>query len=233
MRIYDVKTLVISLVMVTVLGLLVGCAPQTASDITHMPYTELNFPSSPNVSDPTPQRKTTTKTTVSDSTHKWASRSNRPWPWKYIVIHHSATNRGNSKLFDKMHRRKGWDEMGYHFVIDNGNGGPDGKVEIGSRWRKQKWGAHTKTANNEYNNFGIGICLVGNFMNRMPSARQLESMRQLVKYLMVAHDIPPQNVIAHKDAPVLKKTECCGRKFHRYVHSNSFRRQLHRYSMTK
>lgn len=107
----------------------------------------------------------------------------------------------------------------------------DGKVEVGSRWRKQKWGAHTKTPNNEYNNFGIGVCLVGNFMNRMPSQKQLDSTRELVKYLMITYDIPPQNVIAHKDAPIIKPTECCGRVFHRYVHSNSFRQQLRRYSM--
>ena len=175
MNIYDVTALVISLVMVAVLGILIGCAPNTTSDITHMPYTELDFAPSPGVSDARPPRDAA----PSDSSHKWAAGGNRPW--KYIVIHHSATKHGSAELFDKMHRRKGWDEMGYHFVIGNGNGGADGKVEVGSRWRKQKWGAHTKTANNEYNNFGIGVCLVGNFMNRMPSQKQLNSTRELVK----------------------------------------------------
>jgi len=230
MNIYNVTTLVISLVMVTVLGILVGCAPQTTSDITHMPYTELDFAPSPNVSDVMSQRSITSNA-LSDSSRKWASGGNRPW--KYIVIHHSATTKGSAKLFDKMHRRNGWDEMGYHFVINNGNGGSDGKVEVGSRWRKQKWGAHTKTPNNEYNNFGIGICLVGNFMNHMPSQKQLASMRQLVQHLMVTYDIPPQNVIAHKDAPTLKPTECCGKVLHRYVHGNSFRQQLRRYTMAR
>ena len=225
MSIYDVTVLIISLVMVAVLGILVGCAPNSTSDITHLPYTELDFGQSSIVSDAKPPRSTT----LADSSHKWASHINRPW--KYIVIHHSATKHGSAELFDKMHRNRGWDEMGYHFVIDNGDGGADGQVEVGSRWRKQKWGAHTKTPNNEYNNFGIGVCLVGNFMDHMPSQQQLESMRELVKYLMVTYDISPQNVIAHKDAPIIKPTECCGRVFHRYVHSNSFRQQLHRYSM--
>ncbi|MCK4602755.1 MAG: hypothetical protein KAU28_09835, partial [Phycisphaerae bacterium] len=51
--------------------------------------------------------------------------------WRYIVIHHSATARGNAAVFDKSHRRRGYDELGYHFVIDNGAGGPDGNVEVG------------------------------------------------------------------------------------------------------
>lgn len=230
MNIYDVTALVISLVVVVVLGILVGCAPHTASDITHMPYTELDFAPLPNVTDAMPPRDAANSDS-SHSLHKWAACGNRPW--KYIVIHHSATDRGNTRLFDKLHRRRGWDEMGYHFVIDNGVGGLDGQVEVGSRWRKQKWGAHTKTPNNEYNNFGIGVCLVGNFMDHLPSRKQLDSMRQLVKYLMITYDIPPQNVIAHKDAPITKPTECCGRTFHKYVHSNSFRQQLYRYSMAR
>ncbi|HHT9113865.1 MAG TPA: hypothetical protein ACFYD0_11140, partial [Candidatus Wunengus sp. YC65] len=52
--------------------------------------------------------------------------------WRYIVVHHSATSSGNAAEFDKYHRRKkGWENgLGYHFVIGNGNGTPDGKIEI-------------------------------------------------------------------------------------------------------
>src|SRR4051812_34750449 len=35
--------------------------------------------------------------------------------WQYIVIHHSATPAGNAASFDRMHKAKGWDELGYHF----------------------------------------------------------------------------------------------------------------------
>ena len=51
----------------------------------------------------------------------WASPRN-PRPWRYIVIHHSATDAGNAGTFDLQHRRRGWDELGYHFGIDNGQG---------------------------------------------------------------------------------------------------------------
>jgi hypothetical protein len=158
----------------------------------------------------------------------WRCRMERPggvpleWnptgarPWRYIVVHHSSTPEGGAAAFDALHRGKGWDEMGYHFVIDNGRGGADGAVEIGSRWRSQKWGAHCGgTADNEYNNYGIGICLVGDFTRALPTATQLESLERLVKHLMAACDIPARRVIGHREAPG-NATDCPGNAFFDY-----------------
>ena len=128
--------------------------------------------------------------------------------WRWIVIHHSATEAGNAAGFDSAHRRKGWDELGYHFVVDNGHGGRDGAVEVGPRWAKQKQGAHAKTPDNRFNDFGIGICLVGNFDAERPSPAQLRSTAALVANLMKAYDIPPDRVIGHRDT---KATDCPGR----------------------
>jgi 5-methylcytosine-specific restriction endonuclease McrA len=38
-------------------------------------------------------------------------------------------------MFDRSHRDKGWDELGYHFVIGNGTSSGDGVVEVGTRWQ--------------------------------------------------------------------------------------------------
>lgn len=139
-------------------------------------------------------------------------------PWRYIVIHHSSGEGGNAANFDAFHRSKGWDELGYHFVIDNGNGGPDGQVEIGSRWRSQKWGAHTGgTPDNAYNKFGIGICLVGNFNSKNPSPAQLAALEQLVNYLSRRYDIAAGDIIGHRDAPNAR-TECPGDVLHTYIY---------------
>ena len=138
-------------------------------------------------------------------------------PWRYIVVHHSASESGCADSFDEDHRRRGWDELGYHFVIDNGHGGPDGRVEVGPRWPKQKWGAHCKTPDNCYNNFGIGVCLVGNFENRMPSPGQLASLRRLVLTLAARYHIEPSAVIGHRDAPHAA-TQCPGDVLHQYIH---------------
>ncbi len=149
--------------------------------------------------------------------HKWSVAA-APRAWKHIVIHHSASPGGNAATFDRFHRLgRGWDELGYHFVIDNGNGGPDGRVEIGSRWVKQKHGAHTgQTPENEYNEYGIGICLVGNFTARMPSRAQLASLNELVLYLARTYRITPSNVIGHRGAPGAA-TSCPGDRLNPYI----------------
>jgi hypothetical protein len=131
--------------------------------------------------------------------------------WRWIVIHHSATPAGGAKAFDKMHKAKGWDELGYHFVVGNGTDTGDGQVEVGPRWSKQKWGAHAKTSDNRFNRFGIGICLVGNFDNERPTKAQLQSLSKLVAYLMKSYNVPADRVIGHGET---KATDCPGRNVH-------------------
>ena len=130
--------------------------------------------------------------------------------WNWIVIHHSATAIGGAGRFDKMHRTvQHWDELGYHFVIGNGSDTKDGLIEVGSRWPKQKWGAHAKTADNQFNERGIGICLVGNFDEARPSEAQLRSLAKLVAHLQKTYRVPSDRVIGHSDTG--KPTECPGR----------------------
>ncbi len=141
-------------------------------------------------------------------------------PWRWIVIHHSASDAGSAEIFDRWHRARGWDELGYHFVITNGHGGRDGQVEVGSRWRKQKWGAHCGgTPHNDYNNYGIGVCLVGDFSEKLPSQAQLRSLKKLVTFLARRYAIDPLHVIGHRDAPNAA-TACPGDALHRYIRTD-------------
>jgi N-acetyl-anhydromuramyl-L-alanine amidase AmpD len=140
-------------------------------------------------------------------------------PWQFIVIHHSATPTGSAAEFDVMHRAKGWDELGYHFVIGNGTGSGDGQVEVGGRWRKQKHGAHCKVAGHpEYNDVGIGICLAGNFDETYPSEAQMASLARLVRYLMDRYGVSRSHIYGHGQ---LKPTDCPGKYFN---YADLFRR---------
>jgi hypothetical protein len=130
-------------------------------------------------------------------------------PWRWIVIHHSASSQGGASRFDQQHRANGWDELGYHFVIGNGTDTKDGLVEVGPRWVKQKHGAHAKTPDNRFNEYGIGICLVGNFDSGRPTPRQTKALTSLVAYLMQRYNIPANRVIGHDDTG--RSTECPGR----------------------
>ncbi len=139
-------------------------------------------------------------------------------PWRYIVIHHSASPSGNAASFDTMHKRKGWDGVAYHFVIDNGKGGPDGRLEVTERWWQQKHGAHAGALpadalpdeRNEFNEMGIGICLVGNFEKAPPTKRQMETLARLLRSLRDKFGIVPEEVVGHRH---VKQTACPGRYF--------------------
>ena len=132
--------------------------------------------------------------------------------WTDIVIHHSATSSGSARVFDDYHRNvRNWDELGYHFVIGNGTHSGDGQIEVGSRWTKQKHGAHCKTLDNYYNDHGIGICLVGDFNKTYPTQAQLAGLNKLLAFLTQECGILPSRINTH--GGVTHKTECPGRHF--------------------
>jgi LysM repeat protein len=131
--------------------------------------------------------------------------------WKHIVIHHSATRQGNAKSFDSAHRRRGMNNgLAYHFVIGNGTGSGDGTIEIGPRWRGQLNGGHVKSA--WFNGNSIGICMVGNFQERKPSAKQLASLQDLIKHLqtggLMQHKL---RIFGHKQ--IKREQTLCPGKF--------------------
>ncbi len=121
--------------------------------------------------------------------------------WKYIIIHHSATAAGSAKAFHKYHTDQGYGGLSYHFIIGNGNGSPDGKVEAGFRWKEQISGTHVDINSWYHNVFGIGICLVGNFDKAAPTKSQTDALRQLVDKLTRQYQISKENIMGHTDVP--------------------------------
>ncbi|MFH1782118.1 MAG: N-acetylmuramoyl-L-alanine amidase [Candidatus Omnitrophota bacterium] len=149
------------------------------------------------------------------------------WPskkWKYIIIHHSATDVGNALSFDYVHSNKRkWKGLGYHFVIDNGTSGKeDGQVEVSPRWIHQEDGAHCKAG--DMNCRSIGICLVGNFSEDKVSKKQMDSLAWLVNKLRKEYSIPESRILGHSDVKGAS-TECPGTRFP----WNDFRYKLRRY----
>ncbi|MBN1845115.1 MAG: N-acetylmuramoyl-L-alanine amidase [Sedimentisphaerales bacterium] len=141
--------------------------------------------------------------------------------WRGIIVHHSATDSGNAAQFDQMHKNRRdnngepWLGLGYHFVVNNGHGAADGKVEVGFRWRRQMQGAHCRPrscTDNYWNEHTIGICLVGNFEHHAPSAAQYESLVRLIRFLQQRYNIPADKILGHGDVPGAQ-TACPGRLF--------------------
>lgn len=132
--------------------------------------------------------------------------------WRYIIVHHTATEIGKAFTIHESHQMRGFiNGLGYHFIIDNGTlGKGDGQIEVSPRWIKQEDGAHCKAGG--MNSVGIGVALVGNFNEKVPTQAQLNSLIVLLKSLMEYYHIPPTNVMGHRDVPGAN-TDCPGRLF--------------------
>ncbi len=130
--------------------------------------------------------------------------------WRHIVIHNSATTRGNAKAFDRYHRnvKKMRNGLAYHFVIGNGSYSGDGEIEIGHRWARQLAGGHMKSS--AQNEVAIGVCLVGNFDSDKVRDAQLEALNELVTYLQAK--CGKVEVTTHRQMNVVP-TSCPGRYF--------------------
>ncbi|KAF0245466.1 MAG: N-acetylmuramoyl-L-alanine amidase family 2 [Planctomycetota bacterium] len=129
-----------------------------------------------------------------DPSASWEPRVPVRNAWTHVIIHHSASGTGSAAQFDREHRAKGWDSLGYHFVIGNGSLTEDGRVEAGSRWLDQADGAHAKP---EWNARAVGVCLVGNFETADPTPAQLRSLEHLCRWLGSRCGIPPANFVGH------------------------------------
>ena len=133
--------------------------------------------------------------------------------WRYIVIHHTAGATGSAAYIHRLHRQRGWDGLGYHFVVGNGSMTGAGEIELGYRWRAQLKGAHARARakdDNRWNLNSIGVCLVGDFTDGGPSSKQLDAVVRLVRALRAEYGIPAGNVVPHR---FVRQTECPGVSF--------------------
>lgn len=103
----------------------------------------------------------------------------------HLVVHHSAgfTNYPDyqwvvSYYWDLHVNTNGWSDIGYNWLID-----PNGVVYEGRGLGHV--GAHFSCMNTGTS----GICLIGNFMDTVPSDTALASLAQLASYLACQHQI--------------------------------------------
>ncbi len=216
-----IRTLLILGGGILTLGCLSGCN-QAGSDLPPPEIREVRNGYTPLRSMPAPRMKPRVETGPRVPSG-WIppSRIEDRQRWRGIIVHHSATQTGNAAEFNALHKnrkdRNGepWLGLGYHFVIDNGRGGADGKVEVGFRWRQQMTGAHCRPkscTHNYWNEHTIGICLVGNFEHEKPTPAQYKSLANLIQFLQQRYHIPANAIQGHGDVAGAQ-TACPGRNF--------------------
>ena len=86
------------------------------------------------------------------------------------VIHHTASHDVSVATIDEWHKERGWDGIGYHFVIRQ-----NGIIEHGRLLSKK--GAHAKGRNN-----WVGIALTG---YDTFTREQIDSLRTLIETLKI------------------------------------------------
>lgn len=132
-----------------------------------------------------------------------------------VVWHVSASGFGNAALIDSWHRQKGWNGIGYSYVILNGwiasgvyNSRFDGHVETGRPLdsdpflEKGEFGAHVKG----WNKKSVGICFIGK------SGKLTDS--QLFSGLELTWELEKQfkniNLFQHSELDPVGKPNCAG-----------------------
>ncbi|MEE2719723.1 MAG: peptidoglycan recognition family protein [Planctomycetota bacterium] len=120
--------------------------------------------------------------------------------WTGIVVHHLGRPFGTPESIHRQHLGYGYQGLGYHFIIGNGNGLADGEIHVGYRWDDQLPGAHVVgTAGSQHNAHSIGICLVGNGDRQPFTDRQMTHLVRLIQRLQQELRIPRDAVWLHSD----------------------------------
>lgn len=118
-----------------------------------------------------------------------------------IIIHCSATKEGQdikAKDIDRMHRQRGFSQIGYNYVIDL-----DGTVEKGRSL--SMYGAHCNSkgfSGVSYNKHSVGICYIGGLdKNGKPkdtrTSAQKRSLRDVVNAICQEYTII--EILGHRD----------------------------------
>jgi len=133
------------------------------------------------------------------------------YPWKYIVVHHTASEWSSLERIDRMHREKFDDPDGieYHFLIGNGKKREAGYIERG-RWGKQKRAIHLFKPAGAPD--AIAISLVGNFHEREVPEAQMRALVELTQALAKRYDIPRDRITTHTRVDG-RLTVCPGKHF--------------------
>jgi hypothetical protein len=97
-----------------------------------------------------------------------------------VVVHHSAlpVEQGPAEIQALHMDKSGYADIGYHFLI-----GTDGTLYEGRPIQLR--GAHTQG----FNTGTIGVVLLGNFENTDPTQQQLQTLNQLIRFLINRYGI--------------------------------------------
>ncbi|XP_068087076.1 peptidoglycan recognition protein 3 [Anabrus simplex] len=140
-------------------------------------------------------------------------RENLTVPVPYVVIHHTyipgpCNNTEDCsrsmRAMQTYHQGKGWNDIGYSFVI-----GGDNKVYEGRGW--DIVGAHSP----KYNFMSIGISFIGDYRSVLPSEEMLNLSKSLIECGIARGSIQADyKLLGHRQ---VRSTECPGDALYNHI----------------
>ena len=113
-----------------------------------------------------------------------------------IVVHHTGgtdanpltdTSNQTFEIIKSWHLKLGWDDIGYHWVIEK-----NGKTTPGRKENTN--GAHCVG----YNTKSIGVCVVGNFDLTLPTKEQEQALHKLLNEITGRYPVCRDKIYPHR-----------------------------------
>jgi len=121
--------------------------------------------------------------------------------WTHLVIHHTGAEEKGARQVREYHRRLGWKDVGYHWLIER-----DGRVVPGRPPSMR--GAHCLAGG--MNHKALGVAVIGNLEVRAPHPAQTAALEELAARLVAEYRISVAQVLGHREVPGAA-TACPGR----------------------
>jgi N-acetylmuramoyl-L-alanine amidase len=118
-----------------------------------------------------------------------------------LVLHHTAGPSGSLASITAEHIKRGFGGCGYHSLVTNGHGGPDGQVFQGRPDSVKGcgvWGANTGA---------LHIALVGDFTKTAPTHAQLVTLGEWLLHRAVRYGVT--RILGHKEAALPSHPTAC------------------------
>ncbi len=118
----------------------------------------------------------------------------------YIILHHTGAEEKDTEQIRQAHLRKGWRDIGYNYVVERD------KVVVGRPLDIP--GAHCKADGMNFKS--IGVAVIGNLNERLPTNLQTELLVNLLVELTAKHNIADENILGHGEVKGAA-TKCPGK----------------------
>lgn len=125
----------------------------------------------------------------------------------HIIVHTSVSTWGTAKDIDDWHKEQGYNEIGYHYVIENGY--PTAKSRREGKRDDKRAGLLTPGRPEDvvgahcvgYNDKSIGVCLIGDVRKYPYEPEQIKSLITFLAIKCKQYSVPVENILGHYETP--------------------------------